>query len=110
MADAHKQGYDVEQYCPDFVHLCAPAVTEAHASDAMKRGIARKAARLYFTPRDMVLATAFRGMERDDAIGWKGVEESYPKLVQKDVSKYFDVGVHNEFESKFSSFFEEHET
>jgi len=64
----------------------------------------------YYTPRDMVLATAFRAIEMDEAIGFKGVESSYPGLIQKEVGEYFDTAVHNDYHTRFPQFFEEHET
>ena len=95
---------------PDHVHLCAPAVSEGEAREILARGCAARAARLYWTDRDMVLQTVFRLVESgNSALGTCGVDGQYPRLFVKDVGKHFGVVVHTDYVNQFPKFFEEHE-
>ncbi|GAB5372083.1 hypothetical protein AAMO2058_001635100 [Amorphochlora amoebiformis] len=97
---------------PDYVHMCAPAVTEERVKEILEGGIASQAARIYYSERDLVLSTAFRLLEQGEALGTTGLLGEYQGILDKDVTEYFNtrIGVHGEYENLFPEFFEEHES
>jgi len=98
------------EFLPDHVHLCGAAMSEEKAAPVLERGIATNTATIYYTRRDTILNTAFRAIEQESAMGWQGVTNSYPGIIQKDVSEFFDLKVHNEYQNKFHLLYEENET
>jgi hypothetical protein len=90
-----------EEQRPEELHLCAAACRESDVAESLPR-LARGRARLYFTPRDLVLEAAFRAMSRGRALGAVGPSVAYPGLTAVDVSDQFGFWVHHEYKNRFA--------
>jgi hypothetical protein len=86
---------------PEELHLCAAACRESDVAERLP-DLARGHTWLYFTPRDLVLETAFRAMSRGRALGAVGPAVAYPGLTAVDVSNRFGFWVHHEYKNRFA--------
>lgn len=101
-----------KEYRPNYVHLCAPALSEEIYGPILNE-VSKNRTCIYYSPNDVILSVLLQILKGRNPIGSSGLSKHYPNVKAIDVTPYFKNFwvIHSNYNEQFHNFVhEEHQS